>query len=1135
MRKFLALMLSVITALSTVSFVANAAKFSDVPASDETLTKAVELLASVGITTGTTETTFGTSEKVTRQQMAAFVYRLMKAGRTAESDVNTTAFTDLVDPFYNFVISWANDAGVIKGTSQTTFNPTGEIILQDAYTMLVRAMGYENYELFAYPFGYIAKAEEIGLDEGLPASVEYTTPLTRGNIAVLLYNAFYGNLAKGYTVYESEIEEVLIPGTEENPQYKLVEVGKVPVVTYKTVAEEIFGVVKTVQRVVATPNYSLADPYTNKTYEKTDGDAEEDTMVSLACYDLDYKDTDAGLFGDVLFSDLGLEGEADDYFLIDLSIYYKQEDNGDKTILAANALGTRKKNIPKSSATFERESNRYLGTPEAASDTTQQRFKAFTGKVTVDGVVSYLFNAPWSYLKPSSLENKDDANITLLFLGATDRDTESEDFVQDFNFVAHTDAVGRGYAEYSQLGEYSLYNYDKKLISSYIPREEDERGGGLYTNQGIYHAFYTDITSNDYQVDVWDSNGDGKIDYMWPKPYTIARISNDAGEPFHEMHKGGDDPANLDAENILDRFGPISYTGDEIATIYTYGATVDQGVELIDGKLFLGYINGPANYIVPVTITDFKYETYMFNKYAGDSNSVYLNGKSYYTFHSARSYIGFPGKDGERKGKFTIDDVNKTTDVTSAFGKYFGASNVGKSYMVVIAGNLPFHVKSSGDVLGDGDDYAIILPNSNENYAYTTSVGVVTNGDLQKTGNYIDVMLDGKIQSVSVKPQLDEDVEEVNKIDGVSLRPLTPLEDNDTYNFNDYVGKLLTYTVNSKGEYVFTIAPLELNVDKTVLKGDDGDAYYTYQADENGAVTAAFVKSGGELYQFVNAGYGTLHATIAPSKYVRVTENTKIVIKTVEDEEDVYTIYDIDNLPDFDDNVDLKKIKYVVKNNPKSTTIEELIYLYGETTYNTSSGTFGNIYDYRIVKEFKTVKTEDGRVVYYDVYNPFTGKVEEEYETVTVSETPNTDLLGGIYALTTKGYIADDKPLGRIDALGNVATSDVTSSTTDLGLVKISAYDKEDGYLEVEDQDIIFRVDDDTVVTFLDLDKETIKKVDASVLGSTSKTYRCNDNGDMPLLAFIVSSEIKKEDQYELAELIVIVRANSLDDTDEEA
>ena len=194
MRKFLAL-LSLILTITAVSSVASAAKFTDVPASDETLTKAVDLLSSVGITTGTTETTFGTSEGVTRQQMATFIYRLMKAGKTVEGGDNTTTFTDLDDPFYYFMISWANDTGIIKGRNATTFDPKGGIILQDAYVMIVRALGYEKEEPLVYPFDYIKIAEDIGLDEGLPANVNYDTALTRGNVAILLYNAFYADMA----------------------------------------------------------------------------------------------------------------------------------------------------------------------------------------------------------------------------------------------------------------------------------------------------------------------------------------------------------------------------------------------------------------------------------------------------------------------------------------------------------------------------------------------------------------------------------------------------------------------------------------------------------------------------------------------------------------------------------------------------------------------------------------------------------------------------------------------------------------------------------------------------------------------------------------------------------------------------
>ena len=469
MRKFLAL-LSLILTITAVSSVASAAKFTDVPASDETLTKAVDLLSSVGITTGTTETTFGTSEGVTRQQMATFIYRLMKAGKTVEGGDNTTTFTDLDDPFYYFMISWANDTGIIKGRNATTFDPKGGIILQDAYVMIVRALGYEKEEPLVYPFDYIKIAEDIGLDEGLPANVNYDTALTRGNVAILLYNAFYADMATGETAYDVEYEEVELT----SGKLAIVEKGQTPYTIYDTVAEKIFGVKKTVQRVVATPNYCIDEN------DKTDDDKNDVEIVALECFDKDYIETDADLFGDVEFESLGLSGNADDYFLIDLSIYYKKEDNKDPEIISASALGSRTKEVASGKVKFERESGTSRQNYMLTSKTQglENRFKRFTGKVTVDGVSSYLFNAPWSYSKPANIEDKDDECITLIWLDASERDPEDEEYVPDFNFKSDRDVIGRGAEYYSTLTRTKFYESGKTETESARAFEKRHCGSG---------------------------------------------------------------------------------------------------------------------------------------------------------------------------------------------------------------------------------------------------------------------------------------------------------------------------------------------------------------------------------------------------------------------------------------------------------------------------------------------------------------------------------------------------------------------------------------------------------------------------------------------------------------------------------
>ncbi len=120
---------------------------------------------------------------VTREQMAAFIYRMVNKGQSVEGGENTTLFTDLDDPTFYAMISWANENGIIKGKSTTEFDPKGSITLQDCYTMVVRALEYEKESSLSYPDGYINIAKEIGLSQNIDASIADTAFLTRGDVA----------------------------------------------------------------------------------------------------------------------------------------------------------------------------------------------------------------------------------------------------------------------------------------------------------------------------------------------------------------------------------------------------------------------------------------------------------------------------------------------------------------------------------------------------------------------------------------------------------------------------------------------------------------------------------------------------------------------------------------------------------------------------------------------------------------------------------------------------------------------------------------------------------------------------------------------------------------------------------------
>jgi len=200
-RKFKMAPLLIAAVLGTVSLGAGAS-FEDVSKENEALTRAVAVLSKKGIINGVNETQFAANEKVTREQMAAFIYR-MKNGMDAAADgENKTEFTDLDDPNFYGAISWASDEGIINGVSQTQFNPDGEVTLQDCYTMLARANGYDmkealseakgigclTSESLSYPTGYISIARAKGFDKDISGDLAYTDAVTRGDVAIILNN-----------------------------------------------------------------------------------------------------------------------------------------------------------------------------------------------------------------------------------------------------------------------------------------------------------------------------------------------------------------------------------------------------------------------------------------------------------------------------------------------------------------------------------------------------------------------------------------------------------------------------------------------------------------------------------------------------------------------------------------------------------------------------------------------------------------------------------------------------------------------------------------------------------------------------------------------------------------------------------
>lgn len=309
LRKPLAVLLAIlmVSALALSSVITSSAKdFSDV-APDNAYAAQIDMLSDIGVIVGTTDTEFSPNEKVTREQMALLLYRLM-TGKDNAGRVNTSPFLDLYEPTYNGAISWAYAGGYILGTSETTFDPKGGITYQDALTMITRALGQTNSKSDAgYPWSFIDIGNRLGLGDGLE-DISYEQTLTRGQTAAILYNAI----------------------TAEYIVTKTVSGTTVPLVT--TILRYVYGYESGTAFITATNHFAL--PGTT-------------TVVRNGYAEVEIANQNGDIVGAYIkVSDLGISGDVNEHLGESFRVFYNINDRtGIASILgAANESVSKKVN-----------------------------------------------------------------------------------------------------------------------------------------------------------------------------------------------------------------------------------------------------------------------------------------------------------------------------------------------------------------------------------------------------------------------------------------------------------------------------------------------------------------------------------------------------------------------------------------------------------------------------------------------------------------------------------------------------------------------------------------------------------------------------------------------------------------------
>ena len=194
LKKILAMVLALVMSLSLMA-TAGAAQFPDVDDSNPYKT-AIDVLDELKVFQGFEDGTFKPTDTLNRAQAAVLVYRIATGDVENKYLDNYTymqqsKFNDLDG--YNWAkgyINYCQNAGIVVGTSATTFNPGAPVTGYQLMVMLLRTLGYGKAGEFTDPKGWELETAKIAEREGMLKNVtggDFGAPAQRQMVAEILF------------------------------------------------------------------------------------------------------------------------------------------------------------------------------------------------------------------------------------------------------------------------------------------------------------------------------------------------------------------------------------------------------------------------------------------------------------------------------------------------------------------------------------------------------------------------------------------------------------------------------------------------------------------------------------------------------------------------------------------------------------------------------------------------------------------------------------------------------------------------------------------------------------------------------------------------------------------------------------
>ena len=171
----------------------SAASYADVSSEDNV--EAIDVLQAVGVMVGDEDGNFNPDEYVTRNEMAVVMSNLL-ALNVSNFTSSSIPFTDVPDWAAPYVAACYAD-GITSGTSDTTYGGDDTVTAAQAGLMMLKALGYFQYSSdfgSDWQLSAVRQASSIDLYDGVDAGA--SSAMTRNEVAQLALNALEATMVE---------------------------------------------------------------------------------------------------------------------------------------------------------------------------------------------------------------------------------------------------------------------------------------------------------------------------------------------------------------------------------------------------------------------------------------------------------------------------------------------------------------------------------------------------------------------------------------------------------------------------------------------------------------------------------------------------------------------------------------------------------------------------------------------------------------------------------------------------------------------------------------------------------------------------------------------------------------------------